>query len=431
MCSELFRIPLEYHGVPIFGVGVLLGVWALVSAWGLRSTAKEAGMSAALWAHLPTILIVAAAIAVGIPRYFPDGVPIRGYGVMVLAGSITGILMALRRARQANLGPDEIAGLAVALFVSGIIGARLFFVIEYWDSIRGKDAWTTLKNALSYTEGGLVVYGAFIGAMLGFTWYTSRRGLPALAMADLIAPSMLAGLALGRIGCLLNGCCYGGESDVPWAVQFPRERSPGHLSAPFADQAAAGRFYGLRLRQGDGEHAAAVASVDAGRAAAIAGLKPGDAIASINGASPKSLDGVESLLIESLADERSLEIRTGAGQTHMIAALKPPPDRSLPVHPAQVYASITAGLLAWLLWSYYPYRRREGEVTALMITLYPIARFCEEIIRVDEPEVFRTGLSISQNISIGLLAVAAGLWLWIRRNPAGRLDFPLPMPSAA
>ena len=90
MCSELFRIPLEWNSVPIFGVGVLLAVWAVLGRVGLRSTMKEAGLfSADYWAHLPTIAIVAAAIAVGIPKYFPDGVPIRGYGVMVLAGSLT------------------------------------------------------------------------------------------------------------------------------------------------------------------------------------------------------------------------------------------------------------------------------------------------------------------------------------------------------
>jgi prolipoprotein diacylglyceryltransferase len=58
-----------------------------------------------------------------------------------------------------------------------------------------------------------------------------------------------------------------------------------------------------------------------------------------------------------------------------------------------------------------------------MITLYPIARFLEESIRVDEPAVFGTGLSISQNISIILLAVAVALWVWLRRNPAGNLAF--------
>lgn len=425
MCSELFRIPLVWHDVPIFGVGVLLAVWAAIGAWGLRSTAKEAGLGAALWAHLPTIAIVAAVIAVGIPKYFPDGVPIRGYGVMVLAGSISGILMALRRARQANLSPDEMVGLAVALFVCGIVGARLFFVIEYWESIRQPDWWSTVKAALSYTEGGLVVYGAFIGAMVGFTWYVRRRGLPVLAMSDLIAPSMLAGLALGRIGCLLNGCCYGGESDAPWAVQFPRERSPGHLSAPFADQAAAGRFYGMRVAEASDGESAVVARVDADSPATKAGIKANDTIASINGKTVKNLDSAQTLLIAALANERPVEIRTAAGEVRTIPALEPAPARSLPVHPTQVYASVNAGLLAWLLWSYYPYRRREGEVTALMITIYPIARFFEEIIRVDEPAVFDTGLSISQNISLALLAVAIIMWVRLWKTPSGRLDFPL------
>ncbi|HEX6962299.1 MAG TPA: prolipoprotein diacylglyceryl transferase family protein, partial [Lacipirellula sp.] len=62
-------------------------------------------------------------------------------------------------------------------------------------------------------------------------------------------------------------------------------------------------------------------------------------------------------------------------------------------------------------------RRRDGEVLALMITLYPIARFFEEMIRVDEPAVFGTGLSISQNISLILLLAAAAMWVWLLRQP--------------
>ena len=61
-----------------------------------------------------------------------------------------------------------------------------------------------------------------------------------------------------------------------------------------------------------------------------------------------------------------------------------------------------------------------------MITLHPISRFLLEYIRVDESPVFGTGLSISQNLSLALLAVAAGLWVWILRKPPGRLAFPLP-----
>jgi phosphatidylglycerol:prolipoprotein diacylglycerol transferase len=133
MCSELLRIPITWAGVPIFGFGTLLVVWLAFGLWGLASTAKAEGWSAALRAHLPTILIVAAAIALVIPRYFPDGVPIRGYGVMVLIGSVAGILLAIRRAQEAGLPAEEILSLAVAMFIGGVVGARLFYVIEYWD----------------------------------------------------------------------------------------------------------------------------------------------------------------------------------------------------------------------------------------------------------------------------------------------------------
>ncbi|HEX6963600.1 MAG TPA: prolipoprotein diacylglyceryl transferase family protein, partial [Lacipirellula sp.] len=188
MCSELFRIPIAWDGVPIFGYGVLLLAWLGFSAWGIATTAKATTWSTAVKAHLPTVLIIAAAIAIFIPRYFSDGVPIRGYGVMVLIGSVAGIALAVYRAQQAGVAAEEIMGLAVAMFILGVIGARLFYVIEYWDErIRQADWLSTIKAALSFTEGGLVVYGAFIGAMLGFAIYVRRRHLPALAIADMIA----------------------------------------------------------------------------------------------------------------------------------------------------------------------------------------------------------------------------------------------------
>jgi phosphatidylglycerol:prolipoprotein diacylglycerol transferase len=99
------------------------------------------------------------------------------------------------------------------------------------------------------------------------------------------------------------------------------------------------------------------------------------------------------------------------------------PSRSLPVHPTQLYSAIHAGLLSWFLWSYYPFRRCAGAVFAILITVYPIARFLLEIIRIDESAVFGTGLSISQNISLFMLAGAAGLWIFLFRKPPGKLVF--------
>jgi phosphatidylglycerol:prolipoprotein diacylglycerol transferase len=421
MCSELLRIPIiTAGGVPIFGVGVALLVWLTFSAWGLVSMAKVVGWPAALKAHLPTILVVAAAIALFIPRYFPDGVPVRGYGVMVLTGSVAGIALAVYRGQKVGIFAEEIMGLAIALFIGGVIGARLFYVIEYWDNgIRKADWLSTLKAALSFTEGGLVIYGAFIGAMIGFAFYVSRRKLPALALADLIVPSMLLGLAFGRIGCLLNGCCYGGETTVPWAVTFPRESGHGSFSPPYGEQAAIGRFYGFAIGSSDGKESLPVVKrVDAGSIAEKAGLKVGDLIAAVNGHSLGNVEGAEMLLLSALNEHEPLELRTSGGETKTVPAIEPPP-RSRPVHPAQVYSSITAGLLAFVTWAYYPFRRRDGEVIVLMITLYPIARFLEESIRVDEPAVWHTGMSISQNISVLLLAVAVAMWIWLRKRPAG------------
>ena len=62
-----------------------------------------------------------------------------------------------------------------------------------------------------------------------------HHGSPLKFLIKLIAPGMVAGLAFGRLGCLLNGCCYGGETDVPWAVTFPRERAEGEPTAPYAE----------------------------------------------------------------------------------------------------------------------------------------------------------------------------------------------------
>ncbi|MDZ4659126.1 MAG: prolipoprotein diacylglyceryl transferase [Bythopirellula sp.] len=349
MRSELFRIPLELNGVPLFGVGILLCAWIIACGFAMFVLTKKS--PEASWKELlPGLVIGSIAIAL-LPRFFPEGLPIRGYGLMVLCGVIAGILLAMHRAQQVGLPSDTILSLAFSFLLCGIIGARLFYVVEYWDTRFKSDDWReTAWNVLRFTEGGLVIYGALLGAAVAVFWFVWRRKLPLLAMADLLAPSLLIGVAFGRIGCFLNGCCYGGECDLPWAITFPRE------SLPYMEQLEAGRF--------------------------------GD---------PVTLN---------MADW---------------------PARSLPVHPAQLYSAIDAALLCWLLWSYYPFRRRDGEVIALLFTLHPISRFLLEVIRIDESAVFGTGLSISQNISIVFFVLALVGWGLLLRQPPHRATFAPPL----
>ncbi len=337
MLSELFRIPYDWAGVPIFGFGLLLLVWAVVGGGMLVLLLRRHGLGAEVGGTLPMLLLSGAAILF-LPQLFPEGLPIRGYGLMLLLGASSGVGLACHRARQVGLDQEVLLSLAFWMFISGILGARLFYVIEYWeDRFQGGNFRETILQVLNFPEGGLVVYGALLGAGVAFVVFTQKHRLPTLAMADLIAPSLAIGLAFGRLGCLLNGCCYGGPSTLPWAVTFP----PG--SPPYMDQIAHGE----------------------------------------------------------------------------IPATEAMPARSKPVHPTQVYSAVNAGLLAWLLWAYYPFRRREGEVAALMLSIYPISRFLLEMIRIDESAMFGTGLSISQNISLVILVCMIPLWSLLRRQPRG------------
>lgn len=416
MCSELFRIPLHWLSEPLVGgitgsvvviALLLLGVVVVVA----RS--KQQGKPVDIWGFLPGVVLFSA-VAFFLPRMFADGLPIRGYGVMVLLGSVSGIALAIYRAKQRGLDPDVIMSLAFGMFLCGILGARLFFVIEYWETRFRADTWKeTLLEVVKFTEGGLVIYGAFIGATLYFIWFTQQKKISTLAMADLIAPSLLVGLSLGRIGCLLNGCCYGGESDEAWAVTFPRE------SMLYSEQVITGRMHGFEVAWADEDSLPVVVRVQDGSPAEAAGLHVGTQITRING---EKITDLADAIYFAYGDQKPLKVETTSGEIIEIPAPEPR-SRSLPVHPTQIYSAVNAALLAWVLWSFYPFRTRDGEVTALMLTTYPIARFLLEIIRIDESAVFGTGLSISQNISVVLFVLALCLWFFLRQRAPGVSGF--------
>ena len=135
-----------------------------------------------------------------------------------------------------------------------------------------------------------MVYGSFIGAMLGLGLFWWRYRVPLLATADLIAPSMLLGLALGRVGCMLNGCCFGGPCDLPWKVTFPWN-SPVQQS--LTKEGITG-VYGLKFRDGP-NHCAVIEALDADSPAARQGLKPGMEIDTINDSRPRAVDHATSV----------------------------------------------------------------------------------------------------------------------------------------
>ncbi|HEX5106181.1 MAG TPA: prolipoprotein diacylglyceryl transferase family protein, partial [Pirellulaceae bacterium] len=379
MRSTLFYIPAEVAGVPVFGVGWLLGIWLVLCIAILFWIWRQTGDSRELVGYLPFLAIVALVIVFMLPMMMqlgsdgqPLGVPIRGFGVMFMLATVAGVGLAAWRARQMGIDPDVIYSLAFWMVIAGLIGARLFFVVQYWHEFQKPTVGETIQSLMNFTKGGLVVYGSVLTGLPVGIWYLRKRGLPILAVADLIAPSMVVGLALGRIGCFMNGCCFGGECLPPdWrAMTFPVD------SPPYQQQITRGWMSGVWLAERDEQ--IVVNYVAPGSPAEAAGVRIGDAIASINGAAVTSLDEARDRLMPESAVgtkfPRAFVIETTDGRT-LDWLVNQPPQRTVPIHPTQLYAALDAALLALVLWFYYPFRRRDGEVFALLITIHPLSRF--------------------------------------------------------
>ena len=419
MCQTLFFIPSEFAGWPVFGLGLLLMVWAVASVVMLAWLVWRQGWNGDTWGYVPILLLIGAIIGWVLPALCKsEGLPIRGYGVMIMAGVIAGTWLAAWRGKRLGLDPDLVVSMVFWMLALGIIGARAFYVIQYWpvyaraytDPGGGLGSW--LGTVVNIAEGGLVVYGAFFGAVAGLLVFVRRHRLPLLAVCDLLAPSMVLGLAIGRIGCLMNGCCFGGVCDHPWAVQFPAE------SDPYRAQVERGQMYGFTLSSHP-KTEPRVLKVQPDSRADRAGLKPGDLLRSINDTELEVTLQAYVVLEQAFHQQRPLRIEMEGRPAITVPAISPLPERSLPVHPTQIYSTIEGLLLCGLLLIYARFRRRDGEVFALLVTIYPVTRFFIETLRTDEAAISGTGMSISQNVSLLILACAAGLWFYVLRQPKG------------
>jgi phosphatidylglycerol:prolipoprotein diacylglycerol transferase len=149
------------------------------------------------------------------------------YGALVAAGFFLAYRWAVRLARQNNVPSDFIADLAWILLLSGLAGARILYILfnlGYYAS----NPWDILK----VWQGGLVWYGGMAFAALVGAWWLHRREISIPLAADLCAPGVALGHALGRTGCFMAGCCFGRTCDLPWAVTFRHPESLAPQGVP-------------------------------------------------------------------------------------------------------------------------------------------------------------------------------------------------------
>ncbi len=222
------------------------------------------------------------------------------YGLLIALGYTLGTILILREARKENLDSSAIFDMLLLQLIVGICGSRLLFILEYTPD---KLAFT---NFFAFEQGGLTFYGAVISSIIFDLLYIKYRQLPFWKVMDCTGYGLPAGIALARLGCLLNGCCYGTVCNYSWGMQF----------------AAAG------------------------------------------------------------------------------------PEK---VHPTQLYESLGALLIWYLLYKLRPRRRNYGEIFLACMASYGLLRFFIEFVRAENPQIV-LGLTMAQ--IIGLFMIAASFVCW-------------------
>jgi len=356
------------------------------------------------------------------------GLQVKTYGFFLTVGFLSAVWLAMRRAQRVGADPDRVLDFSFIALFFGVGGARVFYVIHYWqtDFAHRPNPWFAV---IDIRQGGLEFLGGLLGAMIATLVYLKWKKLSVRMYLDILAPGAMWGLAFGRLGCFFNGCCFGGlcaagAPDVPkypWAVNFPygsnahiRQWEERQVTVPAELVVTRGlgsyllpaptlstpveQTQRTRLEVDRLEEALQKAKLDKADEKAMKALTTQLARAKeIDKANRKALN-LDDLTWNMKFPSRINPQRSISQSELQLLASE---CKSLPVHPTQLYASINGFILSGLLSAVFYVRRRHGVVIGLLIVLYPISRVLEELIRTDNPhDAF--GLTISQFISLGM-----------------------------
>ena len=149
------------------------------------------------------------------------------YGVMLAAAYLLGLQLAIVRARKAGLDSGRMLDLGVYIVIAALVGAKLLLLVVNFEYFRNNP-----DEILVLARSGGVFYGGLIMATLVAFWYMKRHGLPVWTTCDMFAPGIALGHVIGRVGCLMAGCCYGRETNVPWAITFRDTFAAANVGTP-------------------------------------------------------------------------------------------------------------------------------------------------------------------------------------------------------
>lgn len=298
-------------------------------------------------------------------------ISVKSYGTMMVIGFLAAVWLMRRLMRKSGQNPDFVTNVAMYALIAGIVGARVFYVIHHHDLFVGRPG-----EMFAVWRGGLEFLGGFLCGLV-FLWiYLWKQKLPKRLYLDILAIGLMVGLGFGRIGCFLNGCCFGKCTTAPWGVQFP------YNSLAFDSQ-----------------------------------IRP-----DIARDRTKPLLDLPEDYYDAQGYLKPFNELTPAQQE----AVKTGPYHALAVHPTQLYSSFDAFVLAGILcltWLKIG-RKKPGVVLSLMLILYGINRFFLEAIRDDNPfehawwAIYKGG-TVSQNISLYMIiAGVIMLVIFARQKPS-------------
>jgi phosphatidylglycerol:prolipoprotein diacylglycerol transferase len=156
-----------------------------------------------------------------------QGFPLYTYGLLLAAAYLLGLQFAIVRARSRGLDQNRVMDLGIWIIVSALIGAKAMLVIVERDRFE----WTVAELVNLFRSAG-VFYGGLIAAVVVALIYLWRHRMPVWTVTDVFAPGIALGHIVGRLGCLLAGCCFGRQTDVPWAVTFTSEFAARQSGTP-------------------------------------------------------------------------------------------------------------------------------------------------------------------------------------------------------
>jgi phosphatidylglycerol---prolipoprotein diacylglyceryl transferase len=149
------------------------------------------------------------------------------YGLLLAAAFLVGLKMAASRARSRGLNGDRVIDLGILIIIAALVGSKALMVAVDFEYFRRNPT-----DVLTLARSGGVFYGGLIAAVLVSFWYIRRHSLPVWRMADAFAPGVALGHAVGRLGCLMAGCCYGQPTGLPWGIVFTDPFAHANVGTP-------------------------------------------------------------------------------------------------------------------------------------------------------------------------------------------------------